>query len=368
MVTQPWFPAVALSGSDYSAVELASDGRRAFVLDQLLLPTSESYRICDRCDEIADAIRSMVVRGAPAIGIAAAYGMVLAAAAAIPLSAAGYRDALRAAADRLLATRPTAVNLKWAVDRCLVLANAHADEVGDARHRAMAALARAIHTADVAACRVMGRAGAARMIAHANSGAITILTHCNAGALATGGYGTALGVVRACAEAGLAVRVIADETRPYLQGARLTAWELARDGIDVTVIADDMAAHCMRRGMIDAIVVGADRIAANGDVANKIGTYGVACLARAHRIPFYVAAPQSTVDPATASGADIPIEERARIELTELGGRCLVPDAARVLNPGFDVTPAELVTAIITELGACEPSAILASRRENTVS
>jgi methylthioribose-1-phosphate isomerase len=255
----------------------------------------------------------------------------------------------------LTATRPTAVNLKWAVDRCLALVRSHAEQDGVTRHAELAELARSIHRDDVASCRALGHCGASILRQHARDGRIRLLTHCNAGALATGGYGTALGVVRACVELGLNVQIFADETRPYLQGARLTAWELVRDGIDVTVIADDMAAHCMQRGLIDAVVVGADRIAANGDVANKIGTYGVACLAHAHAIPFYVAAPMSTIDERTECGSEIPIEERARAELCELGGRVLVPSEARVLNPGFDVTPARLIKAIFTERGVMTP-------------
>ncbi len=358
-MTKPWHPAAALSGADYSAIELAADGRSAFVLDQLRLPGEEVYLVCSGVREVAEAIRGMVVRGAPAIGIAAAYGLALAAAEAEAAGEELYRDTIHRAGALLVATRPTAVNLKWAVDRCLARAAEHAARPGPERHGDMARLARSIHADDVASCRAMGKAGAA-LLRDLGRGKerLTVLTHCNAGALATGGYGTALGVVRAAVEAGLPVRVFADETRPYLQGARLTAWELARDGIDVTVIADDMVGHCMQRGMIDAVVVGADRIAANGDVANKIGTYGVACLARAHGVPFFVAAPLSTFDPRTARGADIPIEERPRLELTDLAGKRLVPEAAAVFNPAFDVTRAELVAAIVTEHGAIDPGRI----------
>lgn len=361
MSARPWSPATAASGADYSAIELAADGARAFVLDQLRLPTEEVYLEARSVAEVADAIRRMVVRGAPAIGVAAAYGMTLAAREARALRSDEYVVAMERAGALLVATRPTAVNLAWAVERCLDLARAHADSAGASRHLAVADEARRIHCEDVACCRAMGRHGAERLATHARDGVLRVLTHCNAGALATGGYGTALGVIRGLVGLGLEVKVLADETRPYLQGARLTAWELARDGIDVTVLGDGMAAHCMRRGMVDVVVVGADRIARNGDVANKIGTYGVACLARAHQLPFYVAAPSSTLDPRTATGAEIAIEERPREELARLGDRTLVPDGVAVYNPGFDVTPHELVTAIVTERGVFAPSRVVPS-------
>ncbi len=352
----PWGAGPALSGADYSAVELSADGTKVFVLDQLRLPLEETYLVASTFDAVADAIRGMVVRGAPAIGISAAYGMVLAAHAFEDLAAAAYRRAMREAADRLVATRPTAVNLAWAVERALALADDNSTKDGNARHAELAELARSIHSDDVASCRAMGRLGAEAMAAHARDGAIALLTHCNAGALATGGYGTALGVVRGLRGLGLRVHVYADETRPYLQGARLTAWELEREGFEVTVIGDGMAAHCMQRGLIHAAVVGADRIAANGDVANKIGTYGVACLAQVHDIPFFVAAPWSTIDARTPNGAAIPIEERPRDELAQLAGRTLVPPGVAVYNPGFDVTPARLVTAVVTERGVFGPT------------
>ncbi|MCC6556323.1 MAG: S-methyl-5-thioribose-1-phosphate isomerase, partial [Polyangiaceae bacterium] len=242
-------------------------------------------------------------------------------------------------------------NLAWAVGRALAAAEQHAPLPGQARAQALADLARSIHRDDVEACRAMGRAGAARL---PDEGAV--LTHCNAGALATGGYGTALGVIRAAAEAGKRVRVLADETRPYLQGARLTAWELHRDGIPVEVICEGMAAFYMRRGEVRAVIVGADRIARSGDVANKIGTYALACLARHHGIPFYVAAPWSTIDLATPDGAAIPIEERSSGEVAVIAGRRVVPEGVRARHPAFDVTPAELVTAIFTERGELAPS------------
>jgi methylthioribose-1-phosphate isomerase len=242
----------------------------------------------------------------------------------------------------LMAARPTAVNLAWAVRRVLASGPLRAEETAD--------LARAIHREDVEACRAMGKAGARRL-----PEAGTVLTHCNAGALATGGYGTALGVIRAAIEDKKRIRVLADETRPYLQGARLTAWELHQDGIPVEVITDGMAAHFMRRGEVSAVVVGADRIARSGDVANKIGTYGLACLARMHGIPFYVAAPWSTIDLETKDGSAIPIEERSRDEVARIGDRWILPEGVGARHPAFDVTPAELVTAIFTERGEIAP-------------
>lgn len=329
-----------LSGADYSAVELLPANDVVVMLDQRLLPGEEHYVELSSASEVARAIRDMVVRGAPAIGISAAYAMVLAAHAG---------DLERAGAE-LVAARPTAVNLEWAVERMLARARELGGVSAAERVEALADHARQIHRQDVAANRSMGRLGAERV----PDGA-TILTHCNAGALATGGYGTALGVIRAARDAGKRVRVLADETRPYLQGARLTAWELARDGIEVAVIADSSSASFFARGAVDLVVVGADRIAKNGDVANKIGTYGVACIARAHERPFYVAAPWSTVDEACPSGDRIPIEERSESEITDLGGRRVVPAGVPVKNPAFDVTPARLVSAIFTERGAIEP-------------
>ncbi|HTV21033.1 MAG TPA: S-methyl-5-thioribose-1-phosphate isomerase [Polyangiaceae bacterium] len=337
-----------LSGESYSAVELSPDATRVIMLEQRDLPEREHYHELTNVEEVARAITDMVVRGAPAIGISAAYGMVLAATAAAP---SAVLDALEQAAVRLKRTRPTAVNLAWAVDRML----ARARTVGASGVRdALVDESRAIHREDVASCRRMGALGAASV----PDGA-TILTHCNAGALATGGYGTALGVIRAARDAGKRVRVFADETRPYLQGSRLTAWELVKSGIEVTVICDNMAAYQFGRGAIDLTVVGADRVAKNGDVANKIGTYGVACLSRLHQRPFYVAAPWSTFDLACASGADIPIEQRDAREIAEFsraGQRHrLVPEGALVQNPAFDVTPAAYVTSLFTERGVISP-------------
>jgi methylthioribose-1-phosphate isomerase len=295
----------------------------------------------------------MIVRGAPAIGISAAYGIVLAA-----LGAKGDADSLARAmleADaQLRATRPTAVNLAWALDRMAKVARGVARSPADHRVEVLAAEARAIHAEDVAACRAMGEIGA-RSVPYG----ATILTHCNAGALATGGYGTALGVIRAAHLAGKRIRVLAGETRPYLQGMRLTAWELHRDGIPVEVVPDGAVGHLLSKGAIDFVVVGADRIARNGDVANKIGTYGIACLAHLHGVPFHVAAPWSTVDLACASGADIPIEERSAREVTHLrvpdGEIALGPEGVGARHPAFDVTPARYVRAIFTERGAATP-------------
>jgi methylthioribose-1-phosphate isomerase len=278
--------------------------------------------------------------------------VALAARTAAPAAAAAeLAQALQPAFDRLAATRPTAVNLFWALGRMReALASVPPDAPAEALRRTLLDAALALVEDDRERCRAIGRAGLPLVPDKAR-----ILTHCNAGALATGGYGTALGVVRAAAEAGREPSVWADETRPFLQGARLTAWELQRDGIPVTVIPDDAAAHLMRRGEVDLVIVGADRIAANGDVANKIGTYGLAVLAREHAIPFYVAAPLSTVDPGTADGDSIPIEERARDELAVVGGQTVVPDGVPVWHPAFDVTPAGLIAAIVTEAGIARP-------------
>jgi methylthioribose-1-phosphate isomerase len=327
-----------ISGAVYSAVELSPGDRELILLDQRRLPQVEEYLHLSSVEDVAKAIETLAVRGAPAIGITAAYGVVLAAA---------HGEDLEAATARLRRTRPTAVNLAWALDR---MAQVAADEGRDVAR--LAAEARAIHREDVAACRTMGRIGAARV----PDGA-TVLTHCNAGALATGGYGTALGVIRAAREQGKKVRVVSSETRPVLQGARLTAWELAREGFDVTLVTDSMVAQLMRRGGVDLVVVGADRIARSGDVANKIGTYGVACLARLHGVPFYVAAPISTVDLACPDGDSIPIEQRAEREVLCFADVPVAPVLENVHadNPAFDVTPARLIDAIFTERGEASP-------------
>ncbi|HMY19090.1 MAG TPA: S-methyl-5-thioribose-1-phosphate isomerase [Polyangium sp.] len=349
----PWTPARSLSGAGYSAVELAQTNDRVFMMDQRELPTREVYVTLTTLREVADAIRTMVVRGAPAIGISAAYGMVLAARALRDASTQDYVDGMLAAAKTLMAARPTAVNLFWAAKRMFSAAQTQQLDPIDNRLSYLAFLARKIHEDDVRACKRMGAIGAKRF-----PDGSTILTHCNAGALATGGYGTALGVIRAVKEDGKRVRVLADETRPYLQGARLTAWELHADGIPVEVITDSMAAYYMKRGEVTGVVVGADRIAKNGDVANKIGTYGLACLAKHHGIPFYVAAPWTTVDLHTETGDAIVIEERSRDEVARVGSTVLVPPDVPVRHPAFDVTPASLITAIFTERGEHVPSDI----------
>ena len=342
-----------IGGQHYSAVELMP-GFKVVVLDQRKLPLVERYEFLSRVEEVADAIRNMLVRGAPAIGVCAAYGMVTAAVAEKGDGSA-FLAAMSAADAVLRATRPTAVNLAWALDRMKRIAEEARSLEYAARTERIAAEARALHKAEIAACRAIGALGAPFVPEGA-----TILTHCNAGALATGGYGTALGIVRAAQEAGKKIRVLACETRPYLQGARLTAWELSRDHIPVEVITDSMAAHFMSKKSVDLVVVGADRIARNGDVANKIGTYGLACIAAAHEVPFYVAAPWSTVDLGCPTGEAIPIEERAERELSHFplpDGTAvqIVPDGVRVRNPSFDVTPHALITAIVTERGVVQP-------------
>ncbi|HEY8489385.1 MAG TPA: S-methyl-5-thioribose-1-phosphate isomerase [Dehalococcoidia bacterium] len=318
------------------------------LLDQTRLPQEErELQITDYRD-LAAAIRDLRVRGAPAIGIAAAYGVVLAARSIQTADRETFLARLREATDVLAATRPTAVNLFWALRRMAAVAEAAPDP--EAARHALLEEALRIHREDVAANRAMGRHGAALI----PDGA-TVLTHCNTGALATGGYGTALGVVRAAVAAGKRVRVLVDETRPLLQGARLTAWELQREGIPATLMVDGAAGSMMRRGLVACVLVGADRIAANGDVANKIGTYALAVLAREHGLPFYVAAPASSVDLSLASGDGIPIEERRPEEVTHVAGVPVAPAGVDVANPAFDVTPAAYVTAIITERGVARP-------------
>jgi methylthioribose-1-phosphate isomerase len=293
-----------------------------------------------------------VIRGAPAIGVAAAMGLALGMRRSRASGTKQFATEFQKLCDQMAATRPTAVNLFWAIDRmkAAFAESAQRGESVDEIKRRLEAEARRIHDEDVASCRAMGAHGATLVPDTAR-----ILTHCNAGALATAGYGTALGVIRAAAEQGKRVAVMADETRPFLQGARLTAWELLKDGIDTTVITDNMAGAMMRLGNVDLVVVGADRIAANGDVANKIGTYAVAVLAREHGIPFYVAAPLSTIDLATPDGSLIPIEERHAREVTHVGSSRLTPEGARIRNPAFDVTPAKYVSAIVTERGIARP-------------
>ena len=316
------------------------------MLDQRLLPNTERWLRYEDASEVASAIREMVVRGAPAIGCSAAFGLA-AAAQRYPTGTDAFRSAFRRDHALLAAARPTAVNLFWALDQCQAVFEDSLAAGGQAAvQAALCAKAQQIWQQDRSACEAMGRFGAALI----GDGA-RVLTHCNAGALATAGYGTALGVVRALAARDPGLKVFADETRPFLQGARLTAWELAASGIDVTVICDNMSGSLMRAGAISHAVVGADRIAANGDTANKIGTYMVAVLAARHRIPFYVAAPRSTIDLNTPHGDQIAIEERPAREVTHCGEQQLVPEGVPVRNIAFDVTPAELIAGIITEAG-----------------
>jgi methylthioribose-1-phosphate isomerase len=344
---------------DDSFSPLRWEGGALELLDQTRLPAAEEWLTCRHPEQVADAIRRLAVRGAPAIGVAAAYG--LAVGFALPLadeSPSGLARRLAEVADLLAATRPTAVNLRWAIERGrAVFADTlrRAEETGGDAGRevvygALLFWARGLHAADVAANRAIGEHGAALFAAGSR-----VLTHCNTGALATAGYGTALGVIQSSWRQGKVGLVWVDETRPLLQGARLTAWELRRLGIPFRVLPDAAAGSLLARGEVDRVVVGADRIAANGDTANKIGTYPLAVLARRHEVPFYVAAPLSTIDPATATGAEIPIEERAPGEVTHVAGVGVTPEGAEALNLAFDVTPADLITAIVTEVGVLEP-------------
>jgi methylthioribose-1-phosphate isomerase len=336
-------------------------------IDQTKLPTEETYLTCTSCEQVADAIRTMVVRGAPAIGVAAAMGLAL----GVKNSGAESLGELQREFDRccelVRATRPTAVNLFWAIRRMQAKFGSEKGRPLPQLKQALIEEAQRMYAEDIAANQAMGRLGATLMPATGG-----VLTHCNAGALATCGYGTALGVIRSAVEQGKKIQVYADETRPFLQGSRLTAWELLKDGIPTTLISDNMAGSVMRQGKISAIVVGADRIAANGDVANKIGTYTVAVLAKEHGVPFYVAAPFSTVDLDTPDGGKIPIEQRARQEVTHIAGRAIAPEGVAVENPAFDVTPASYVTCIVTERGIArrpyeESLAKLAETREKIV-
>ncbi|HOX45835.1 MAG TPA: S-methyl-5-thioribose-1-phosphate isomerase [Myxococcota bacterium] len=319
---------------------------RVRILDQTRLPAAEVWLELEQVDALDEAIRALRVRGAPAIGVAAALGCALAAHRFAGDDAERLRAAVARAADQLAATRPTAVNLFWALERMRRRLASLVGQPAGAIRQALLAEAESIRQEDLAACQAIGAHGAALLPQDA-----TVLTHCNAGALATAGHGTALGVIRSAVAAGKRVRVFADETRPLLQGARLTAWELMRDGLEVTLICDNMAGALLGRGGVSACVVGADRIARNGDAANKIGTYGLAVLARRHAVPFYVAAPFTTVDLSVADGAGIPIEERAPEEVTCPQGVPFAPAGVRVWNPAFDVTPAELITALVTERG-----------------
>jgi methylthioribose-1-phosphate isomerase len=317
-------------------------------IDQTKLPLEETYVLATTYEQVAEVIVTMVVRGAPAIGVSAAYGIALGALRTTAQTTNLFASEFDTICTRLASTRPTAVNLFWAIGRMkslfaeLLAEGATLDHV---KERILAE-AHAMYEEDIANCRTLGAFGGALLPAEGG-----VLTHCNAGALATCGYGTALGVIRSAVEQGKRIHVFADETRPFLQGARLTAWELMADNIPTTVICDNMAASLMRAGRIQAVVVGADRIAANGDTANKIGTYNVAILAKEHGIPFYVAAPWSTIDLATETGDAIPIEERSPVEVTHHGGKQLTPYGVGICNPAFDVTPAKYVTAIVTERG-----------------
>jgi methylthioribose-1-phosphate isomerase len=318
------------------------------MVDQRKLPGQEIYVRCRTAQEVARAIRTMVIRGAPAIGVAAAMGLALGMRRSTAKGTRQFAVEFQKNCNMLASTRPTAVNLFWAIDRMkkAFAEGAHAGESPDELAARLEREARAIHDEDVANCRRMGGVGA-EVVPDGSR----VLTHCNAGALATAGYGSALGVVRAAVEQGKHVAVFADETRPFLQGARLTAWELIRDGISTTVITESMAGPLMRAGEIDLVVVGADRIAANGDTANKIGTYTVAVLAHEHKLPFYVAAPISTIDLATPDGDHIPIEERDQREVTHFGSSRLTPVGAKIRNPAFDITPHRYIGGIITERG-----------------
>ena len=317
-------------------------------LDQTKLPLKETYVLATDYKQVATVIRDMIVRGAPAIGVSAAMGMALGIDRSTAATLPALTEEVAVIAKTLAETRPTAVNLFWGIDEVrnlyneLAAKNAPISEIKSA----VVAKARRMYDEDITACKQMGAYGALLLPKEG-----TVLTHCNAGALATCGYGTALGVIRAAIERGHKIDVFADETRPFLQGARLTAWELMKDNIPTTVLCDNMAAALMRQGRIQAVIVGADRIAANGDVANKIGTYGVSILAKEHGIPFYVAAPWSTLDLATSHGDLIPIEQRAATEVTHSNGRQMTPHGVAIENPAFDVTPAKYVTAIITERG-----------------
>jgi methylthioribose-1-phosphate isomerase len=315
-------------------------------IDQTKLPTEEVYVTCTTHQQVADVIRNMVVRGAPAIGVAAAMGIALGVNNSKAEDAGGLKNDFDEICEAIRDTRPTAVNLFWAIRRMQEKFESLRSLPIPQIQQALTEESQRMHAEDIAANQAMGRHGATLMPSTGG-----VLTHCNAGALATAGYGTALGVIRAAIEAGKKIHVYADETRPFLQGSRLTAWELMKDGIPTTVISDNMAGVMMQQGRIGAIVVGADRIAANGDVANKVGTYTVAILAKEHGIPFYVAAPISTVDMDTTDGSKIPIEQRNKKEVTHIAGKQMVPDGVGIENPAFDVTPAKYVAAIITERG-----------------
>lgn len=325
------------------------DGR-LYILDQRLLPTDIQFIECTDHKMVFEAISTLAVRGAPAIGVAAAYGMVLSAGEALSAKGGDFRRKLEEAGDYLASSRPTAVNLFWAIDRMKRLADVRKGSKPEELYDLLLCEAQKIEEEDVAMCQAIGEWGQSLLPEEC-----VVLTHCNAGSLATAGYGTALGVIYSAVSAGKKVRVFVDETRPLMQGSRLTAWELMQSGIHTTIICDNMAGHVLRDKGVDAVIVGADRIAKNGDVANKVGTYGLAVLADYHQVPFYVAAPTSTIDFSMVRGEDIPIEERDSSEITEGMGKRTAPFACEVYNPAFDVTPARLVSAIITERGIHRP-------------
>jgi len=326
------------------------DGDALCLLDQRLLPAQTVFIRCATAEDVAQAIRTMVVRGAPAIGCSAAYGMALVAQRGDATTSAALIEQLAAAKRLLDDSRPTAVNLAWATSRMLETARAHAAEDLAALRRILLEEAHAILAEDLAMCHAIGRHGEALIPMRGH-----VLTHCNAGGLATAGLGTALAPIRIAHDHGRAIHVFVDETRPFLQGARLTAWELQRAGVPLTLITDNMAGYFMRRGEVDCVIVGADRVVANGDIANKIGTYSLAVLAQAHHIPFYVAAPSSTIDLTLPNGDAIPIEQRDSNEVIMIGGQHIAPSGVSAAHPAFDMTPHELITAIITERGVVYP-------------
>ena len=329
------------------------DGQ-VIMIDQRVLPREEKYLAFSSAEEVALAIEQMVIRGAPAIGVAAAMGLALGAREVAARGEASFLHGFNQVCDRMSKTRPTAVNLFWAIERMKRLVELHLAESPAQIAAACEAEAKLMREEDLAINRRMGKNGA-KFLADGD----VVLTHCNAGALATGGYGTALGVIRAAVEQGKKIEVIADETRPFLQGARLTVWELMQDNIPVTLITDNMAGHLMKMGHVNKVITGADRVAANGDAANKIGTYSVAVLADRHRVPFFIAAPLSTIDLMTATGDGIPIEDRKQLdEITHVLGTRIVPENTRVIYPAFDVTPAGLIRALFTEAGVAEPPTV----------
>ncbi|MBR8832017.1 MAG: Methylthioribose-1-phosphate isomerase [Chroococcopsis gigantea SAG 12.99] len=339
----------SLSSSIYPVVW---DDCKVRLIDQTRLPNQYNFVEVGTVEEMAFAIKSMIVRGAPAIGVAAAYGMVLGAMAYKGDSKAELLEKLELVGATLKQTRPTAVNLFWAIDKMLKTAGENTGDLSALRSQLLSA-AKNIQEDDLNTCKAIGQHGLSVLPDVPEK--LTILTHCNTGSLATAGYGTALGVIRSAFSAGRLAGVYADETRPRLQGAKLTAWECVQEGIPVTVITDSMAAHCMQKNLIHAVIVGADRITANGDTANKIGTYSLAVVSKMHNVPFFVAAPLSTVDFSLDTGADIPIEERDSAEIYQVGDTRICAEGANFYNPAFDVTPASLITAIITEKGAVKP-------------